>query len=413
MLQENSNGEAHHSNSNQFFHPNICHVCKSRIQDSLRPCNWCHMISYCCEEHKWQHRPHHIEICTIITDFINDDPQWYDRCYLYDDWVKLQASLIRIIQVILKRQLEPYEMQMFMFTKACFICHQRHTSYTCEYCLSVSYCSDHVHHIYKHYGSMCYQMSLCLNLDVRFSEDSVWESLRIKNIFPDVKRPFTNMESFCNQYCHITDYISDPLTLYNGMQSAHLFHPEAITNTFVIHIIAANNVDRRNFLAWELLLHLLNRITKLIIVLIGPELEPEYNEHQTCFYCKEDNKRLILEASSVLYHDYVFHINYRRPNVIVGFQAELHRPLPALNPDSWSESIKTMQSQKCPVLLTATLSCKAEYDITMIQQVLGPSVKPILSTFNDFRTFRPYRDFEAGYVSFRNIYLTVYDNLNV
>lgn len=47
-----------------------------------------------------------------------------------------------------------------------------------------------------------------------------------------------------------------------------------------------------------------------------------------------------------------------------------------------------------------------------IEKVLGTSIKPILHTENYFVSFRSHRDFENGYIFFRNSYLVVYEDLN-
>lgn len=405
----------------QFFHPNICHVCKTPAVDAdLILCNWCRMISYCSEEHKLRHRPYHIYICSLITSIIIEDPEWDTRILHFDTWIEEQKNFALLVQTLMLRKLKPYEMQMFMYAKSCFICHRRNNLYTCEICLSASYCIDHIREISIHQISICYQLTLSLRLDIISFTKTTLEILNTKfTTFPDKKRRFTDMDSFCRQYYYrrkrhdylnsndyvLTDYVSDPLTLYNGLRSVKLFCPETKSGVFVIHVIAANYLDIRNCKAWELFLHLLRRNMELIIVMVGPELLYETYEHDVCSRCKAAKKKLTLQLFPFLYHEYVLNTNYKRPNVVVGYQAEL------ANGDTWSETIRAIQTQNCLLLLTAKSQVKAEEDITMIQEVLGESVSPVLQIENDFCSYRPYWDYETD-LFYRNIYLLIYNNLN-
>lgn len=418
-----------HLNYNLFFHPSICHVCKSADQSNLTLCPRCNMIAYCTEEHRRIHQPHHKEICSLITKFMDEDPEWNTRCLQHHDWIKSQENFLRIIQMTLGREMKSYEEQMFMHAKSCYECHQRSNLHICEKCISFSYCANHIPLVFTdiHDPIICDLLALTLKLDIKSLDPSVWKTLHSAMkfyAFPSKRKPFTNMSSFCDQYfppqeeeednywClhdHIfTDYVSGPLTLYYGLQTTNLFHPEMRTDYFNIHVIAADHVDRRHFPAWELFLHLLNKTRKLIITIIGPELHIEANiRHNTCCCCKMARKELILQSSSMLYHDYIAKNNYRRPNVIIGFQAELNAAMGA-----WSKSIRAMQAQNCPLLLTARTPHKLQEDIIKIQEVLGASVKPVLAMKNKFFSYRPYRDFGTGHVSYRNTYLIVYKDLN-
>ncbi|XP_032668999.1 uncharacterized protein LOC116843075 [Odontomachus brunneus] len=401
---------------NQFFHPNICHVCKSTDQVNLTPCS-CYMISYCSEEHRLAHLSSHFDICKLISCIISQYSYW-NASHLTDEWMKIQHDFILKIQAVLTRKLEPYEKQMFMFANSCFICHRRDV-FTCGICFSFSYCAEHAT-IHEHQGYNCYQMALSVNMDIIFLDQTAYKSLHAKFYTFLDNNSLTDMYSFCNRYYRkwnrdqtqgfnfyaFTDYVSDPLTLYDGLRSARLFHSLQLMRTFIIHIIAANYVDRRNFPAWELFLHLLYRKTELVIIMIGPELEFEIDEYKLCSRCQALKKRLILRSFPLLYHNYVFSSSYRRPNVIIGFQAELYRVV------TWSESIKAMQMQNCPLLLTGVSTYKLQMDINAIQHNLDRSVKPILQIKNGFASNRPYRDFNES-ILFRNMHLTIYKNLNV
>lgn len=335
-----------HVSYNQFFHPNVCHVCKSTDPNDLMLCARCHMICYCSKEHKGQHRSHHEDICTLIAQFINEDPDWNTHRFCCEDLIKRQKSFVQIAQLALGRKLETYEVQMFMFAKMCFICHQRSNLVTCRKCISVSYCDDHASQICLH-RPVCDDLALCLHLDILLLEETSWEQIHVEfSNFPDKKKPFNDMSSFYRQYhkkqsgykdvnlniCVFTDYVSGPLTVYYGLQSANEHFLKNVTHSFIVHIIAADYVDERSLSAWELFLHLLNKKSNLTVVMVGSELRLKNYEHKVCSCCKAAKKKLILQSSPMLYHRYVRY-NCKRPNVIVAFQAELDYG------KSWAESI--------------------------------------------------------------------------
>lgn len=406
---------------NQFFNPNICHVCKSTDQNNLFRCVRCHMISYCSMEHERHDRSNHGDICTIITKFIDEDPQWDTHRLSFDEWMRKQKNFMQVVEVALGRKLKIHEVQMFIFAKVCFICHQRRDLYTCGKCISVSYCKDHLSERSMHLF-ICDDLALCLNLDIIFLEKASWKTIQARfSNFPSKKKSLIDMNSFCCRYFKeltkrkmlnfneysFTDYVSGPLTLQKVLQITNLFHLKKIKHTFVIHIIGANYVDKRNFPSWELFLHLLKKKMRLIIVMIGSELQNETNEHNVCDRCKSIKKKLIFESFPLLYHNYIYHENYRRPNVIVSFQAELNYS------ELWSDSIKAMQRQNCPVLLTAKSQLQAHWNMVEIRQVLGTSVKATFHAENYFVSCRPYRDIDTGHVFHPNIYLVFYKTLNV
>lgn len=69
---------------NQFFNPNICHVCKSVDRGNLILCDGCCLISYCSQEHKTQHYTEHKRFCVIVAHILQIRLQEYTR--RFNDW---------------------------------------------------------------------------------------------------------------------------------------------------------------------------------------------------------------------------------------------------------------------------------------------------------------------------------------
>ncbi|XP_011149384.1 uncharacterized protein LOC105189153 isoform X2 [Harpegnathos saltator] len=371
---------------NKFFHPNICHVCK--FNGIVKMCNKCYMISYCSEEHKKLHAREHEDICKIIVKSLNANPEWFTRSIPLKDWIESKKKLLNLVKVHLQRELLPYEVQMFMCAKSCFTCQKQIDLLCCTGCYSVNYCVDHVKEYHEyHYINNCKQLALSLNLDIAdinfsFDEDIMQKFLN----FPDDQKPFDNMLSFFAQYIlkvdrrnrswthedYISsDYISGPLTIYNGMKKANLHLDKLIFErpayTCIIHIIAANIVDRKSLPAWELLLHYLEKtVETLIIIMIGPELQSEF-----------------------------------------GFQ-------PDFKTGTWSRCLLALQTQRCPLLLTAKSQIEMNENMSEIYEVLKKTEKDLNATFSDLNEYcalRPYRDFDTNNLFFRNEYMLILKNL--
>ncbi|EFN89206.1 hypothetical protein EAI_07709, partial [Harpegnathos saltator] len=197
---------------------------------------------------------------------------------------------------------------------------------------------------------------------------------------------------------------SGPLTLYYGMQNVKLLNLLRPRNRYcVIHIMAANYIDKKYLPAWEFILHLYPVISDLRIVLIGPELDVEKENINTCSACNIKYLKLSFETHSMLYHQYVNSQWYKQPNLIVAFQADLSIW------GSLSESIFKLREQNCPFLLTAKSKLKADENINKIEEILSSPLNFIYHDSNKFSSYKPYRDYtENGGVSHRNKYLSIF-----
>lgn len=382
------------------------------------------MVSYCSRDHKELHHSSHMEICTAVQKLLKKKSQW-DVCPLnLEEWIQLRKEFLRLVKSELSRDLKSYEVQMIMFARSCFICHQQTNLYTCMMCHSANYCIDHIEAFNNYHSFTCKELLLCLSLDIELFR-GLGSTIKFTK-FPDECRSFTDMDTFVKQYVqrtHISrevddwnvpeyfysDYTSGPLTLYYGMQDANLLDLLEVPDTcYVVHVIDAKHVDRQYISAWEILLHLLRNIKVLRIVLIGSELHNECNDVHLCSKCNNKTycQRLCFESHHMLYHNYVASELYKRPNVIIGFLTDFN------NAETWSESILKLRDQDCPLLLTTKSRLKAEQNINKIKEVLGTSCSPSYHDINKFGSRRPWRDIETDYVYFRNIYLTMYQNLH-
>lgn len=407
---------------NQFFNPNLCHVCKSSNRGNLISCDQCCLVFYCSEEHRTEHHSEHEESCWIILWILQVRPKKDTHKFgSWQEWIESRKSLMELIECNVRRPLKSYEKQMILWTKSCFVCHRQTELQTCQRCFSVNYCDKHANDFRtKHNYGECDRLVLSLNIDIETISGKM-STLSYDFLKSARKRGhFAEMLEFCLEYLVMqradedwlaedyvqSDHLSGPLTVYSGLERINSLG--ILRNTdVVIHVIAANSTDRDSLAAWEILLHLVTELQNLTIVMIGPKLTYEYGEYGLCELCKDTNSALDFFSVPMLYHDFVRSSREcREPNIIVGFHAELNKG------ETWSESIKVMQSQSCPLLLTSSCGRKLQNDIIKIQKTLNISRNPFFKGRNLFGGLAPHRDLDTGDTYFRNEHFIFFDDLD-
>ncbi|XP_032671199.1 uncharacterized protein LOC116844143 [Odontomachus brunneus] len=401
---------------NNFFYPNVCHYCKKKDNGKFMTCDDCFMITYCNMDHRLRDYASHMQICEVLRKLFKSHSKFWIHLKLYlEQWIEMRKEFLNLISLQLQRDLKPYEVQMITLTKSCFICHKQMNIHTCKRCYSVNYCPKHIDRLGKHHS--CSELMLCFQIDF---ELAFFSNNKMKFVeFPNEDKPVVNMDTFIEQYVcpkqyingifsknvlayFYSDYVSGPLTTYYGMQKIHFLYPYSC---YVIHIIAANFVDREYLAAWELLLHLLPKINHLKIILIGPVLCTDYNNIEVCPERCIKHKTFNFETHRMLYYDYANSKKYTRPYLIVGFQTNL---------SDWEKlenTILKIKNQDCPLLLTAKSKLQANQNVNKIKKILFSSSKLVYHGENMFSSHRPYRDFESNDVSYRNKYLSIYEKL--
>lgn len=382
------------------------------------------MISYCSEDHRIQDLECHKEICSVLVSLISEDEDWNTKRYTTKRWLEEQYKFLHKVDTLLTYPIKPHEIQMIMFAERCYICYRRKTSLKCPNCITINFCTDHEQSISLHLQYDCYQIATSVTLDIVFLEEATWQSICLKfPTFPCQDKPCFDMYSFCSNYYRsitwfersetnylaVTDYVSDPLTLLYGVKTTRVYLLETISKgVFIIHIIGANYVDRRNYSAWEIFLHMLGNNVKLEIIMIGPELQEEAFGANLCSRCRITEKQLYISTYPLLYHVYVSSFKYKHPHVIIGSQVHIDDGCAK----TWADTIKILQSQECPLFLSANSIYKAQINIKAIQRILGIPVTPTHKFQNHFCSERPYRNYESSGISYRNKTLIFYKNLN-
>ncbi|XP_032682839.1 uncharacterized protein LOC116849622 isoform X2 [Odontomachus brunneus] len=330
------------NNYNSFFHENICHVCKKVNNGSFISCNLCDMISYCTPEHSLMHRPQHMQICEYIIRVLRENKIRRDCALSLFKWIQLRQQFLSSIKKWIPRKLKLYEEQMILFAKSCSICHRQINLEHCQTCYSDYYCSEHIQVFQDLHEPKCQLFMLYININIGafICKLTVIKFIQLREEFINDMNAFitkyarsaarsTRIAAMNSKYFYC-DYVSGPLTFYNGMKNAGLVEPlisslfVTVEFKYVIHVVALNVLEREYINAWEILLHLLRNIKNLTIVLVGPNFEQDHYDIELCCICKKRNIVLHVEIYNKFYHMYVAGPSFKRPNVIIVFQADFN-----------------------------------------------------------------------------------------
>lgn len=402
-----------------FFYPNICHVCKFQWRQAME-CPLCHMISYCSVEHMRLDRPQHKEICEAIELANQFKDMRIPHGIALERSVQFKENCVQFVNNILQRDLMPYEAQMFLFAKSCFVCHRQDGPFhLCRGCLSVNLCPDHILTAAAH---PCSLLKLCLKLNCHdaykmdrqqriLADDTFWNVKRF--CARDMKEFINDCVRDCGPIARwsLTDYIlsddfSAPLTVLYGLRCINMLPKSGKPCEFVIYVIAETSMDMRSMSAWEIILHEFPSRSKLRIVTVGSTLKDTSIFVNTCESCKDGFRNLQYDNRCSRYDTYVRRARCKQPDVIVAFDVDL-RDVEAL-----MMTVSAYWHRKCPLLLTVASKTQANANISMMWKMLKPRVYPVFNGRNKFASFRPHRDYKTDSVTCLNQYLIVYKDSN-
>ncbi|XP_014474153.1 PREDICTED: uncharacterized protein LOC106744171 [Dinoponera quadriceps] len=406
---------------NKFFYPNLCHVCKKGDNGNFLTCDHCYMILYCCTNHKMLHYPEHKQICEALEKHLKEDAEWRTRELHQNEWVQSRLLFLQLIQQKMSRQLEVYEMEMITFAKSCYTCHRQVNLRTCPKCYSHNYCVAHAAMFENNHKKYCSTLMISVNLDIGHLKST--SILLTSCKFIELDRDIKGMDSFISRFMDCkrsignehepwlfqdyvcSDYASGPLTLCHVMAETGMSYqvtgPES-----VIHIITGGSLERHYLSAWEFFLHIFRQIKKLTIVFAGPGLRDEYNNIDVCLKCRAKyGQQLFFETHDMSYDKYVDDIKlYKRPNIILAFQAEFYYEPKA------EEILKAVKHQDQTLLITSTSQNNLQKNMDTIDRLLNLSAfgSSLGIFFNNFSSFRPWRDYLTGSTHYRNAFYNIY-----
>lgn len=409
------------NNSSLLFYATICHVCK-RFGDGvcLKRCSGCRMISYCCRQHQKEHWKEHKSLCKAVQYVLQE--YTLEDSDASDDWNNIKMNFMLLVSFRLGRRLTPDEVQMFMFPRECAACHEQngHLLEDCRKC-AASFCKNHKDGIM--HRNICASLALCLRLDLLIMSKEVKSldlpSLNFQRV--SVTDTYQDMDDFMNKIIQPhpelshdvlaaihSEKMTRPLTVFHGMRLLN-YVPKC--KDLVIHVVAANPAEEITFLAWEILLHLIGTVTKLVIVLIGPELKGEYIISDICNDCILRGKKISSEFHNMLYENYVRSSLFVKPDLIVGFNTGIHAHELTSARETWAPSVQMLAKQNCPLILTGYTLQETEKDIVRINTILERDVDYVYTGKNPFASVRPHRILGLERMFYPNHGMIVYRSL--
>ncbi|XP_071556492.1 putative protein MSS51 homolog, mitochondrial [Temnothorax nylanderi] len=429
--------EARNQNNdyNKFFYATMCHVCK-RFGDGVRlpRCGNCRMISYCGQEHQKQHWKQHKPLCKAIQEALQEH-DFNDRGKDSEDCDERKLIFMMLVSRKLGRHLKKDETQMFKFPKECLICHEKDDKLleVCQKC-AASFCKNHKDG--TEHGDICAPLELCLCTGL-FSivEGNKPSDVDLQHI--SCTSTFQNMKDFIKTFGNIQTFENiqtisptDSEILYNilaAKQSEHLTRPLTLfyavrllnyvpkSNDLVVHVLGANIVEETTLTGWKVLPRLIGIAIPVKIIMIGPELTRKLNLSHTCESCdncmSREKKCLTLEFHDVLYENYVCSSSFVKPDLVVGFNLDIHEHELGSSEETWAPSIKLIAEQNCPFILSSLTRHAFKKQTDKISTILDKEIDYLYNGKNPFASLSPFRNVAPEYVLYMNQYLSIYKSL--
>ncbi|XP_011868478.1 PREDICTED: uncharacterized protein LOC105562331 [Vollenhovia emeryi] len=391
----------------------MCHVCK-RFGDDVRltECGGCTLIRYCGPEHRKHHWQEHKSLCIAVPDVLRTN-HLDDRGAPSTQWADKKMTMMGLVETTLGRTLETYEKEMFLFPRECAVCQGMDQQWLqdCPNC-AASYCKDHVDNI--RHEDICARLGLCLRFELLYGKTDDLEVRYPQQV--TCTSTFLDMKDFLNTYVDLptdsglsydiveaahSQHLTRPLTLFHAMR---LLEYVPKNKRLVIHVVGANMMEEITWPAWQILMALLD-LTFLLVVMIGPEL-------RSCTVlrnrCKLGQKECAYACYKQLYENYVRSQLFEKPDVIVGFNANIQQYELESPRETWAPSMRVLAEQNCPFILTGYTQLHLESDMERMNSILNRNIECPSSVKNLFASLKPHRSSWPDNVVYDNQYMILH-----
>lgn len=400
-----------------FFCPYLCHFCK-KPSANLKICSSCKLISYCSVEHQKKHWKFHQELCSAVGSLIKDF-----RCKtIFENgadnrsWASVRSQAMSITETYLKRSLNPFERQMFLFPAACALCKILKTDkeFICKNCYSISYCSESHKNLHKKdHTSICEQLKIIHELSYTMACNECNLNLEFKKNGGHFFLP-SCLEAFLETFVVLQGNF-----LYTILSSEMLTCITTILYTIKIGDLKQRSLNislvgseltsgPESFIIkyLEIITHWLTDFNEFQISFIGPKENERRMKPKLCPLCSK--KKLSLLFSNNLYHNYAQSLAYVQPDIIIIFNCGFHENENS-NMDTWKDSIPFLYDSK---LTAFTSYCRNEAlkDIKRFLELRPPNKEIDIvneCVENPFRSLRPHRDWENDSIYYQNYFISV------
>lgn len=211
---------------------------------------------------------------------------------------------------------------------------------------------------------------------------------------------------------HVSDLITRPLTLLYALEQLGSLN-NFDDGKLVIHVIGSTDFELATQTPWSFIsIWLRHSLKSLKVVFIGPELtltKMAYNFGTGIRFPLNSEKSFRAESSATRYDEYLRDKGFVKPNIIIGFNLDLHESEYGIATCSWKETMLTLKKMKVPFVLTGGTEERARKDHEKLCTLLGKSLDYVCLKRNPFGGLIPERDFATEEVRYSNQYLIVYD----
>lgn len=321
-----------------------------------------------------------------------------------ESW-KLQAELlVDELEERLARAVLPNELEMLMFPRVCFVCHEARQELlrNCPGCPAVSFCSKHpkspLHDENCPKLKKIHEMNAEADLrkQLVFLERIVpiMQTLRVDQ---SSKRPLS-MEEFLEEYIKpgvdlsenesifLSDNCDVQLTVFNALKKLDYSDSEVIVH---IEGMLSDAIDTSKY--WEVLFHLLPNLKSIKIVLAEVDF---VREVILCGGCNSSRKKLSMESNTLPYLDYMRTRDFEEPDVLVFLN---------VNPDilendlliSWQVKMARCRELNCSLVFTSSSEGEPTELKKILRSTFGNS-QVCYEGVNKFGSLSYFRHWDAG-----------------
>lgn len=329
----------------------------------------------------------------------------------------------------LGRRLWPYEAEALVYPRLCEVCGAvgkagEGPGMCCGVCHCVYYCSEqHRAADRDRHGHWCDLYSLCVLCDRWLATTATTTCLALPAALDKEYRPLppsmaTHLAVALDQdrdrepavTAFLSEQLTFPLTAQCVLES--MLPGLARVQQLSLHLVGAEDGhEPTTGVVWEYLLHRLPCLTRLHVLLVGPQftiLEGP-REALLCQQCQEDGRQLVLEGRKCLYHQFMAEATTGPPDLRLAFNCGFHEWAGALD-DTWPPSLALMVADSTPLAFTSYMYHEAEQDLLAVQEVARPELEVVKAGLNPYHSLRPIRDWareDGQQLYHNNQYLTV------
>lgn len=414
--------------NDDFFYYSLCHVCKEPSK-YLKRCASCKTIAYCSKSHQELDWNYHRKLCKAIV-FSNSIVTYKVGCTI-QEWKEYRIALNSIWTSFLKRDLYPYENQMWMFPRMCAKCYSKTDLFECSQCLSIAYCSRKCSGEGTMHSLYCHQLKTCMDVDIYLHKHQKYPEVQklsetffgtnfsssLGSLMEDCfKETCTKKEGDeYIEYVLKSEIIAPASTLLYALNKVYGLS-KFMKENFVVHLVGASSTE--SFMDWcfisEFIFHWIESVKHISWILIGPEAVTETCSSQPkfCDVCISNKKTHSITIYKAPYNEVMCSID--QADVVVAFNSGLHE-FEGQKCDTWKESIPCLLREAGNTLiLTAYTEDEIKRDVNRVFEECGQEKVQIVvdSQVNPFAGFRPLRDWTSeNAVFYVNGYIAVLKNI--